>query len=190
MGITKYDKAMNKRELQKQFQFISKGELEYEIGKNAYKTEKGFLEHLKKLNDSHKLKASLPDIKDIDIYINWKKSRTWGYNPHAKMEVTWADGFQQTYSGFTCSGCGYDKASVVVANALNQVMSGMLYRKRNTRKKAPYGIELGSFFPYIMGGIGMDCFHSIAGFFNGKMRHVSWDDTYDHYNFNFKVKKA
>lgn len=55
-----------------------------------------------------------PDCSRIEISVDWVRNKTWGNNPHAKI----TDG-GDWYTG-TASGCGYDKISAAVAEALNQ----------------------------------------------------------------------
>lgn len=49
----------------------------------------------------------------IKIEVEWKKSRTWGHNPNAEV---WTSGGY--YNTGRASGCGYDKESAAVAEAL------------------------------------------------------------------------
>lgn len=54
---------------------------------------------------------------EINISVNWNKSRTWGMNPHAECWVYFEDaeyGTRSTYSEGRASGCGYDKRSAAV----------------------------------------------------------------------------
>ena len=183
---------MNKKELTKQFPWLTKGELDYELKyiRKEYKTERGFLAHLAKENDKNKDVFSMPDIKRLWIDVEWKKSRWWGNCPRAEWECWFVDG---TYlHGYEyANGCGYDKLSQVIADAFNKVAKGMAWRKRNSRKKAPYGIEhVGkdsdkTYAPYFMGGIGASCYRSIAEFLKGKM---DWSEgkTWDRFVFEFK----
>lgn len=62
----------------------------------------------------------------------------------------------------------------------------MLWDKRRSRKKSPYGISFRGYFPYFEGGVGMGCYPSIATFLGGKMEHVASTKTYDKYVFIFK----
>ena len=52
--------------------------------------------------------------KDVCINITWKRNNTWGWNPHAECVVDYRS---STYG--TASGCGYDKTSAAIAEALN-----------------------------------------------------------------------
>lgn len=47
------------------------------------------------------------------LWVDWKKSRTWGKNPHTELIVS-----GDTYRG-KASGCGYDKESAAIAEVLN-----------------------------------------------------------------------
>lgn len=173
-------------ELTKQFSYLCADQLRYEVEHNNYKTAAGFLRYLAKENAKNEQKAVRPDVKELDIKIEWKKSKMWGYNPHAEYWCTFSDG--TTDSGkSTCSGCGYDKASTVCAEILNDCICGMLWRKRNSRKETPYGIyrSASTWFPYIDGGIGMSCFTRIAEFLGGKFETVSSGRNYDHYRLTF-----
>ena len=58
--------------------------------------------------------AVAPDLTFISISVDWVRSRTWGNNPHAEARTNTG-----TFSG-TASGCGYDKESAAIAEALNQ----------------------------------------------------------------------
>ena len=49
----------------------------------------------------------------ITMLTEWKKSRVWGKNPHVSMIAE-----KQVYTG-TATGCGYDKESAAIADALN-----------------------------------------------------------------------
>ena len=68
------------------------------------------------------MRAALAKIDTIEtaekpesfvLWVDWKKSRAWGANPHTELIV---DG--DTYRG-TASGCGYDKESTAIAEVLN-----------------------------------------------------------------------
>lgn len=68
------------------------------------------------------MRAALAKIDTIEtaekperfvLWVDWKKSRTWGKNPHTELIVG-----GDTYRG-TASGCGYDKESTAIAEVLN-----------------------------------------------------------------------
>ena len=109
--------------------------------------------------------------------------------PVASMRWKDANGWHYEERAAYASGCGYDKESTVVAKCCNKVLSGMLWRKKNTRKNIPYGISLANtFFPRFDGGVGMSCYYRIASFLGGKLEHVASGKTYDKYIFTFGKK--
>ena len=183
---------MNKKELAKQFPWLTKGELNYELNntRKEYKTERGFLAHLAKENEKNEKKFSMADISELRIDVEWKRSRTWGNCPRAEWTCWFKDGTYANGKAYA-SGYGYDKLSSVVADAFNEVAKGMAWRKRNSRKKAPYGIQhVGKdadkdWPPYFEGGIGASCYRAIAEYLGGKMQ---WDEgrTWDRFVFTFK----
>lgn len=73
--------------------------------------------------------------KSITICVAWKKSRIWGYNPTATIYTD-----NGTHTG-SASGCGYDKRSAAVAEALNEAPEILtaLYCLQNGRRRIPYG---------------------------------------------------
>lgn len=176
---------MTIKQLHEQFPFICKDELKYQVKVNYYKSEKGFLNKLSLINNDYKERSEKPDIVSMTIKIEWKKSRTWGYCPHAKYWVTYADGSGNWSrdKDYTASGCGYDKASTVIAQIFNDEFSGMLWRRRKIRKEVPYGISLTSYwFPHFDGGVGVSCYERIVEFLGGKWTHTAWGDTFDQYD--------
>lgn len=171
-------------ELKKQFPFLCAEQLKYEKSHNEYKTVAGFIRFLSKKNEENKERAERPDVKNIRIKLDWRKS-IYGYNPHARYWCTFVDGSEK-YGEHSCSGCGYDKASTVVAAVFNECCTGMLWRKRNSKKQKPYGVRF-SWRPYFEGGVGVECYRSICAFLGkrGKFEHVAWSDTFDQYEVNF-----
>lgn len=176
---------MNKKDLKKRFPWLTDGEIDYQLRSVRcwYRTERGFLAHLEKENQKFMEEYSMPDVERIYIDITWKKSQTWGYCPHCEWEAWIADGSYR-HGTEKARGCGYDKHSTVVADVFNKVCKGMAWRKRNSRKKAPYGIcYVGAgakkdFPPYFEGGVGIECYGSIVSFLGGKMEShhgKTWD---------------
>ena len=119
--------------------------------------------------------AAAPDITEISISVDWVKSRIWGYNPHAEIQT--ASGI---YTG-TASGCGYDKESTAIAEALNESneILKFLYTLKeeglragltdesttdssgvDNRAICGYGAGY-SVLPYFEGGVGVSCFWKI-----------------------------
>ena len=76
-------------DLSHEFLFITKDELKYRRLYNKYKTKKGFLNSLVRVNDNYKQRSEKPDVHILEIELEWKNSRTWGYCPVASMR--WLD---------------------------------------------------------------------------------------------------
>ena len=112
-----------------------------------------------KAADMAKLDAAIASggFESADIEVEWTRNRTWGANPRAYARV---DG--REYSTGSIGGCGYDKLSTAVAEALNQCPAAMLplYRKANqapgkNRKTIGYGTGYG-ILPSLEGGVGIN----------------------------------
>jgi hypothetical protein len=100
------------------------------------------------------------NIISITINVDWVKNPTWGYNPHA---VVYTNNGDMTEG--RASGCGYDKESTAIAEALNKNndILKLLYiakNKKMTAKKTNnhdllgYGSGYGV-LPYFEGGVGV-----------------------------------
>ena len=128
-------------------------------------------------------------IKTLTISIEWKKSSMWGMNPHATAEVTHFDGTYETKTGYKASGCGYDKASTVVAAICNDFLLDRLKKKRTTTKH-PYGIYCSKDRRSFNGGVGMACYIDIARFLGGRFEILASGQTFDVYRITFKGVKC
>lgn len=142
------------------------------------------------------------EIKNVSISIEWKRSATWGYNPTATVTI---NGIYQ-YVG-TASGCGYDKRTAAVGEALNQseIILKMLYTaKEKALKKAParirnnpeasnadlihYGAGYGV-LPYFEGGVGMTSFRGVFEACGLRCTHTHETKTTDYYYFEVGATK-
>jgi len=178
------------KELKKMFTYMTERELERDMQENEWIKLDKFLEQERKTNEGYRLRAERPDVKSLRISVQWHRSRTWGNCPRAYWSCTFADGTYKSGSE-TCSGCGYDKESTVIADIFEKCCSGMLWRKRNSRKQAPYGCTVkDTYFPHFSGGVGTSCYIRITEFLGGKWEHTDWTDSSDSYLITFPVKKS
>ena len=178
------------KELKNMFPYMSKDELERDMQNNEWIKLEKFLEQERKKNEGYQARAEQPDVLRLRIHVQWKKSATWGRNPHAHYSCHFQDGTYQS-GDETCGGCGYDKESTVIATIFNQCCSGMLWRKAHKRgglKNKPYGIYDG-YFPHFDGGIGTNCYITITEWLGGKWERVDYGKDYDSYEITFPAKK-
>ena len=140
--------------------------------KRAYKTiDKRTTEKLAKLERV----SNAPSLDHVSIIVEWKRSATWGGNPTASVYTG-----NEMAMGHA-SGCGYDKESAAIAQALNQCDSILkaLYSFKEKRMREGqndhsnttctghdnrYIIGYGAgqdTMPYFEGGVGASCFWSI-----------------------------
>ena len=141
-------------------------------------------------------------VKEMLITIEWKKSRTWGVNPHCEAEIRFHNGRFERSPIYTTSGCGYDKISTVVADVFNAYMKYKLWNKSieqcgradyNWKElgEAPYGISAGIWksdggdveYRYFDGGIGISCYKAIGEFIGGKFETIASGKTFDVFSY-------
>jgi hypothetical protein len=140
-------------------------------------------------------RSQLP-VRELTITIEWAKSRMWGMNPHATVFVLYQDGTAEKNHGYTCSGCGYDKESTVIAQVFNDYLKYKLYDRKLQEKwkkehegrqrdeEHPYGLYLpGEYQGSYNGGVGTGCYYDIAKFIGGRFEHVAGGKTFDVFKY-------
>ena len=134
----------------------------------------------KKLEKLTKIEQA-EDIQQIRISVEWKKSRTWGSNPHVELSAFSANSCYDAKA--TASGCGYDKESQAIAEALNSIdgVRKLLIEKLDyINEKKPYGINQYGIIPAFSGGVGTNCFTSFFKDIGWKVTEMH-GKTYDSY---------
>lgn len=122
--------------------------------------------------------ARAADLTEVEIRVDWTRNNTWGYNPHATV-------YASARTTGKASGCGYDKRSAAVAEALNNDAGALkcLYQlaekalndgKNPINENGVYSwgsvIAYGAghtVLPYFEGGVGINChlqLFRLAGF--------------------------
>ena len=139
-----------------------------------------------------------PEIKELNIVIEWKKSRTWGNCPRAYVEVSRKDGtFYRSDPSYYASGCGYCKESTVIAEIFNDYLKYKLWRLLPEQAKgghgsldngpAPYGINIRNYDDierrYFAGGIGVNCYYQISEYIGGKFECIASGKSFDVYKY-------
>ena len=153
--------------------------------------EKRYARDLQKIASAE----NAPDVVQIDLHVEWKKSKTWGYNPHCDC---WAGGMRTTGRA---SGCGYDKRSAATAEAFNENPSiiKLLYmaeEKRLAKRQKPSrrdSIGYGSgvcVLPSFEGGVGIESIKNIFGNMGFTFRTVADTSVVDAYTIEKKQTRS
>lgn len=149
-----YSEKLTKRQKEK----LTKSE-QKEIIKNKIikEYEKRLAKDLKRIET---IKNAKNDIDTITVNVDWVKNQTWGHNPHATIYTNNGD-----ITEGKASGCGYDKESAAIAQALNQnndivkllyiaKNKKMTLKNTNNHDLLGYGSGYGV-LPYFEGGVGV-----------------------------------
>lgn len=147
--------------------------------------------------------ASAP--QSIEVFVDWKRSSVWGYNPTATAYATGTNSRTCRTEGHA-SGCGYDKRSAAVAEALNQCdgVLNLLYSAAEAALQAgarPVDYDNGckswrdvlgygtgcAVLPYFEGGVGVNCFWDV---FRKLGYSIECNEAEKHRDFYMIVKEA
>lgn len=174
------------KELRKEFPLLTAARIKSIIAKGSGKTLRVIKNELRRANKEFEEITNQPRIKRVEINIEWKRNRQWGYCPRATAFYTTFSGKSGKVESYA-SGYGYDKKSTVVADCLNQIARGMIWAKRRARGKKPYGVNISKdYIPSFEGGVGMSCYYSVAEFLGGKMEETANASNFDKFVFTFK----
>ena len=119
--------------------------------------------------------VELPD--GVSISVEWKKSRTWGANPHATAYAAF------TVTKGSASGCGYDKESAAIAAAFNdnpEVMA-IIYTAVEAGVEPGYSVFHSIGLPYFDGGCGVGCFYKVFKNCGYQFKRIADERTFDCY---------
>lgn len=124
---------------------------------------------------------SRPLVKEINVDMDWTKSRTWGWCPKATAYVTYANGSHAEFNFATVTGYGYSKSDALLTKILNEVALQNLYHKRlNPNAGLREGYYYNSIYPHYT--ITRD--DSDFAFFS--IKHVASGKSYDGYLIKFR----
>lgn len=146
------------------------------------RAQKYYNEVEQELNDIYNDNRTVLEIK---VYVKWSKTRTWGTCPRCDGYIRFADNSCMQIAGGLASGCGYDKLSTTIADALNKctAIKKMLYDKKVRNKTYSTTLEQESQYSnvvrpaplYVEGGAGIS---SIITIFKALNFDVTHDDCY------------
>lgn len=169
---------------------ISKMELKdlkaYLIDRDYKRLKKELIKNAEEIQAINEAKK----VVNISIGVEWKRSATWGANPTATVKVSFEDGMCEYFNGHA-SGCGYDKESAAIAEALNQCKGvlKMLYIKKNkkaeeqNRELLGYGSGYG-ILPRFEGGVGFECHRRIFEGLGFKTDRTASGKSFDAYSIH------
>ena len=159
--------------------------------------------YLQKALKKMEIAENAEELTYIRINVDWVRNRTWGSNP--KVELWTNCG---CYTG-SASGCGYDKESSAIAEALNQsaevkkalytLAEKMLkkmgenahiseYAHTSWRDSIGYGSGY-SIIPYFEGGVGVNCFAYIFENMGYIWQTAGSGKTWDCYHIRIKEEE-
>ena len=146
-------------------------------------TDKDRAKEIKRIENRRKKELEKLDLitqaeslQYIEIRVDWNKSRTWGYNPSVEA---WTTG--SYYETGKASGCGYDKESAAIGEALADSLSLQKFIIENLGKlKNEYGIETKWGLAHLsIGGKGvstlLNIFRKVKGWTINEMHGKSFD---------------
>ena len=128
-------------------------------------------------------------LKECTITIEWKRSATWGSNPHAILRGYDNEGNFFT-SEATASGCGYCKESTVIAECLNQIPAIMklLYEVKDkfitSDNESIFSYGVSGLLPSFSGGVGTSCFVRNFEHLGYTMKHIVSGKSFDVFTIN------
>lgn len=143
------------------------------IAKCSREQDKNARERREKLEAAEAVAA--PEF--VRVSVDWVKNRTWGNNPHAVVSA------EKTRTFGKASGCGYDKESAAIAQAMNansEIMR-ILYDHAEKGGNFPYSVLTFAGLPFFDGGCGVSCFRSVFESCGYKWENVASGKTYDVY---------
>lgn len=181
------------KRIAKKFPHLMWGEVAIRL--DDYKTERGLLAALDKRNTKAEKQHAAPVPDTIEVDVEWRKSRIWGYCP-----VATARAYRDSLGWWSrtrgrAGGCGYDKHSAVLADVLNPLLCSLLWtrRKGKWRKKEnhPYGVSYYSdgFPPTLEGGVGVNSTIDCMKWLGYDVLHKE-GKTWDSWTFTQKVKRS
>jgi len=128
-----------------------------------------------------------PELLEITISIEWKRSQMWGSNPTSTASEHTTSGYNRYESG-SISGCGYDKESTALARAVNQsnAFLKLMYAIKENEPTAKNNELLGygsgyGILPNLEGGVGTSCYYKIIEKIGYKFNKTASGKTFDVY---------
>ena len=140
---------------------------------------------IKKTNEIN-LVYSANDLLSVKIQIEWKKSKMWGYNPTCNIVVQDDKNRYINYTSGSIGGCGYDKKSTSVADALNASPTIRKLFCEKGENVTSYGFrhQNNDSLPYLDGRVGCECYSRVFEEMGYKFESIAHGDNFDVYNIS------
>ena len=128
------------------------------------------------------------EVEKIIIKVEWKRSQMWGSNPSASVEVRTKTHRFFRYNSGSIGGCGYDKESAAISEALNQSneVLKMLFEakdkdvKNSNENIFSYGMNSG-ILPTFSSGCGVSCYYNNFEAIGMKFEKITGGNSFDVY---------
>ena len=163
-----------------------KGDLEtkkqFLIARINKELEKNIIKKIDEIN----LVYSANDLVSVKIQIEWKKSKMWGYNPTCNIVVIDDKDRYFNYTSGSIGGCGYDKKSTSVAEALNAspTLRKLFCEKGENVTSYGFTHQNNYSLPYLEGGVGCECYSRVFAEMGYKFESIAHGDIFDVYNIS------
>lgn len=126
------------------------------------------------------------ELVGLEIVVEWHKSRTWGMNPTADCFIIYRNekGYIESYiTKGSASGCGYDKQSAAVNDAISETPELMRFVLENEKIWNYYAVEKLPFPRFSFGGKGISTIESVFRDLDGWKTDESHGKAFDAYKF-------
>lgn len=144
------------------------------------RVDKNRIKAIDAINKEYDSIENAPDFESLDISIEWKKSATWGMNPHAELTVYSKNGYARYKA--TASGCGYCKLSAVMADVFNQSLSlRKLILNNDNNDTLVYGLR-DTYFS--SGGVGVSTLQNAFDCLDLNLKQTATGKTFDVFAVN------
>ena len=110
----------------------------------------------------------------------------WGYNPTCNIVVKDDKDRYFNYTSGSIGGCGYDKKSTSVAEALNESPTVRKLFCEKGENVTSYGFthQNNDSLPYLDGGVGCECYSRVFEEMGYKFESIAHGDNFDVYNIS------
>lgn len=189
-GCEKTDDGLKRESTETRWNAYKSGKIsrekcvEYTVKRKMKALEKDYTKALERLAAIE----NAPDLESAEITVEWTRSATWGSNPKATVVVNNMYRLESSSVG----GCGYDKETTAIAQAMNQSSTILKMACMEIENNAKlYAVN--NFFEYLSlpsfeGGVGVSSYRSAFESMGYKWKNISSGKHFDVYTI-CKIEK-